>query len=137
MPRLSGVLETALYVEDLERARSFYERLFELPLLRSDRRMCAFDVSGGGVLLLFLQGASTNPVEMPGGVIPAHDGHGPVHIAFSIAAKDVAAWEKRLIDFEIEVEGRSTWPRGGLSLYFRDPDRHLLELATPGLWLGY
>ena len=26
MPRVSGVLETALYVDDLDRARSFYER---------------------------------------------------------------------------------------------------------------
>ena len=29
------------------------------------------------------------------------------------------------------------WPRGGESLYFRDPDGHLVELATPGLWANY
>jgi catechol 2,3-dioxygenase-like lactoylglutathione lyase family enzyme len=137
MPRLSGILETALYVDDLYRARSFYERLFELPILYSDRRMCAYDVSGRGILLLFHQGASTNPVEMPGGTIPPHDGRGPTHIAFSIAADELPAWDKRLADFEIEIEARTTWPRGGLSLYFRDPDQHLLELATPGLWPGY
>jgi catechol 2,3-dioxygenase-like lactoylglutathione lyase family enzyme len=137
MPRLTGVLETALYVDDLEQARSFYERLFELPVLYSDGRMCAYDVSGGGVLLLFQQGASTKAVEMPGGVIPAHDGHGPAHIAFSIAAADLPAWENRLAEFGIEIEARMTWPRGGRSLYFRDPDQHLLEVATPGLWPGY
>jgi len=27
--------------------------------------------------------------------------------------------------------------RGGHSIYFRDPDGHLLELATPGLWAIY
>jgi len=137
MPRLTGVLETVLYVDDLDQARSFYERLFELPVLYSDRRMCAYDVSGGGVLLLFQQGASTKAVEMPGGVIPPHDGRGPAHIAFSIAADGLPAWEKRLADFGIEIEARMTWPRGGRSVYFRDHDQHLLELATPGLWPGY
>ena len=137
MPRVSGVLETALYVDDLDRARSFYERTFELPLLYSDPRMCAYDVSGRGVLLLFLQGASTSAVKMPGGVIPPHDARGPAHIALSIAAEDLMAWEERLANFGIEIEARTTWPRGGVSLYFRDPDRHLLELATPGLWPGY
>jgi catechol-2,3-dioxygenase len=113
MPRLSGVLETALYVDDLDRARLFYEQLFELSVLHSDRRMCAYDVSGCGILLLFRQGASTSVVEMPGGVIPPHDGRGPAHIAFSITADDLAAWEKRLANFGVEIEVRATWPRGG------------------------
>jgi len=29
------------------------------------------------------------------------------------------------------------WSRGGESLYFRDPDDHLVELATPGIWATY
>jgi catechol 2,3-dioxygenase-like lactoylglutathione lyase family enzyme len=29
------------------------------------------------------------------------------------------------------------WPRGGRSVYFRDPDGHSVELATPGLWETY
>ena len=33
----------------------------------------------------------------------------------------------------IAIEGRTKWPRGGESIYFRDPDGHLVELATPGL----
>ena len=63
---------------------------------------------------------------MPGGTIPPHDGRGPAHIAFSIAADELSAWDKRLADLGIEIEARTTWPRGGLSLYFRDLDRHLL-----------
>jgi len=35
------------------------------------------------------------------------------------------------------VEGRVDWPAGGKSVYFRDPDGHMLELATPGLWRIY
>jgi catechol 2,3-dioxygenase-like lactoylglutathione lyase family enzyme len=58
-------------------------------------------------------------------------------MAFSIAAEDLAGWEARLEALGIPVEGRTKWPRGGVSLYFRDPEGHLLELATPGLWPGY
>jgi catechol 2,3-dioxygenase-like lactoylglutathione lyase family enzyme len=137
MPTLNGVLETVLYVDDLERARVFYKALFDLEVLHSDQRMCAFDVGGRGVLLLFPVGQSLRAIETPGGVIPPHDGRGPVHIAFSIAADDLTAWEGRLSDFGIAVEGQAKWPRGGVSIYFRDPDEHLLELATPGLWRGY
>jgi catechol 2,3-dioxygenase-like lactoylglutathione lyase family enzyme len=137
MPRLKGVLETALYVDDLGKACAFYEALFGLAVLYSDHRMRAYDVGGRGVLLLFQRGASLSTVQLPGGTIPPHDGAGPVHVAFSIAAEELAAWETRLRDADIEIEGRTKWPRGGISIYFRDPDRHLLELATPGLWQGY
>jgi catechol 2,3-dioxygenase-like lactoylglutathione lyase family enzyme len=58
-------------------------------------------------------------------------------VAFSIAADELPAWEARLGDFGIEIEGRTRWPHGGTNIYFRDPDGHLLELATPGLWPGH
>jgi catechol 2,3-dioxygenase-like lactoylglutathione lyase family enzyme len=137
MPALEGVLETVLYVDDFERARAFYEGLFALPIMYSDQRMCAYDVGGRSVLLLFRRGLSLHTIKMPGGVIPPHDGSGPHHVAFSIAADELPAWETRLRDFGIAIEGRTDWPRGGISIYFRDPDRHLLELATPGLWPGH
>ncbi|MEP7038442.1 MAG: glyoxalase, partial [Acidobacteriota bacterium] len=35
------------------------------------------------------------------------------------------------------IESKVKWERGGTSIYFRDPDKHLLELATPGLWTIY
>jgi catechol 2,3-dioxygenase-like lactoylglutathione lyase family enzyme len=60
-----------------------------------------------------------------------------VHRAFSIATNELADWEGRLTDAGVAIEGRTKWPRGGESVYFRDPDGHLLELATPGLWPGY
>lgn len=137
MPKLLGVLETALYVDDLARACAFYEDILGLPGIYRDQRLSAYDVGGRGVLLLFPRGKSLETVQMPGGTIPPHDGDGPVHIAFSIAADALAAWEMRLRDAGIAIEGRTKWPRGGESIYFRDPDRHLLELATPGLWPGY
>ncbi len=137
MTSLLGVLETVLYVDAFERACPFYERVLGLDSMYRDTRLCAYDVGSRGVLLLFLRGHSLETVKLPGGTIPPHDGHGPVHIAFSIAADQLEAWETRLTDAGVAVEGRTQWPRGGVSIYFRDPDGHLLELATPGLWPGY
>ena len=136
-PRLTGVIETALYVDDLARAARFYEDVLGLPALTSDKRFRAYDVGGRSVLLLFQRGATLETVRLPGGTIPPHDGHGPLHVAFAVPAEDLAAWTRRLEERGIAIEGRTIWPRGGESLYLRDPDCHLLEFATPGLWAIY
>jgi catechol 2,3-dioxygenase-like lactoylglutathione lyase family enzyme len=137
MPKLDRVLETVLYVEDLERAATFYSDVLQLACIHADHRMRAYDVGGNGVLLLFPQGQSLQPIETPGGSIPPHDGQGPMHVAFSISADELGDWQHHLADKGIALEGRTQWPRGGISVYFRDPDGHLLEIATPGLWRGY
>jgi catechol 2,3-dioxygenase-like lactoylglutathione lyase family enzyme len=134
---IDGVIETALYVDDLARARAFYAGPLGLKALYEDQRMCAFAAGPRSVLLLFPRGGSLQTVVMPGGTIPPHDGSGPLHIALAIAADQLAGWEAHLQAHGIAVEGRTTWRRGGRSIYFRDPDGHLLELATPGLWAVY
>ena len=137
MPQLDAVLETALYVDDLDRAARFYSDVLELKPLYQDNRLIAFSVGGRNVLLLFPRGGSLETVHMPGGTIPPHDGSGPLHVAFAIAKDELPKWEERLAAKNIPIEGRTTWKRGGESIYFRDPDGHLLELATPGLWAIY
>ncbi len=137
MLKLGRVLETAVYVDDLERAAAFYEQVLDLKVLSRDSRFRAYDVGGINVLLLFLRGATLETVHLPGGTIPPHDGHGPLHVAFAVMAGDLPEWERRLGEHGIAIEGRTDWPRGGRSIYFRDPDDHLLELATPGLWTIY
>jgi catechol 2,3-dioxygenase-like lactoylglutathione lyase family enzyme len=137
MPALNGVLETALYVDDLNRARRFYEDVLGLKATFADQRLCAFEVARASILLLFPRGKTLETVVMPGGTIPPHDGHGPLHICFAIAAEELGAWEAQLARHGIAIEGRMRWKRGGESLYFRDPDGHLLELMTPGNWPNY
>jgi catechol 2,3-dioxygenase-like lactoylglutathione lyase family enzyme len=137
MPKLDHVLETALYVDDLDRAHRFYAEVLTLAPLYRDGRMCAFAAGGRSVLLLFLRGSSLETVTMPGGTIPPHDGHGPLHIAFAVGKEELPHWEEQLSRHHIAIEGRTDWPRGGRSVYFRDPDGHLLEFATPGLWAVY
>jgi len=137
VPKLARVLETALYVEDLETAARFYEGVLELPVLSSDTRFRAYDVGGDSVLLLFRKGATSETVHLPGGTIPPHDGEGRLHVAFAIAADELRGWEARLGQHHVAIEGRTRWPRGGESIYVRDPDQHLVEFATPGIWQIY
>jgi len=137
MPKLDRVIETCLYVDDLGRTARFYEETLGLKVLTHDERFRAYDVGGQSVLLLFRRGATLKTVHMPGGTIPPHDGRGPLHVAFAVTAETLREWEERLRDQDVAIEGRTDWSRGGHSIYFRDPDGHLLELATPGLWATY
>jgi len=124
-------------VEDLERSLRFYQSLFGFPVFFSDARMAALGVAGAQVLLLFKKGASASPLRTPGGIIPPNDGDGQLHLAFSVAGSELESWEQWLERSGVPVESRVSWERGGRSLYFRDPDQHLIELVTPGTWPIY
>lgn len=138
MPPILRILETALYVDDLERALAFYRDVMGLTVLAPGPRLMAMDAGQGTVLLLFKRGESANGVRLPdGGWIAPHDGSGPVHFAFAITMAELPAWEAHLAAHDIAIESRLDWERGGKSLYFRDPDGHSVELATPGTWLVY
>jgi len=138
MPTINGLLETALYVDNLDRSADFYRRLFGLEtILETAGRLHAMSVAGRQVLLLFRTGASDQPNPVPGGTAPAHDGRGRLHLAFAISAGEVDAWRRRLVEAGVEIESTVVSPRGGTSLYFRDPDGHLVELASPGIWPIY
>jgi catechol 2,3-dioxygenase-like lactoylglutathione lyase family enzyme len=137
MPTVHGILETALYVADVQKSAAFYRRVFGFqPLLESDR-LIALDVAGRSVLLLFKGGATEQPFTTPGGIIPGHSGTGTTHFAFAIAADDVEPWKRQLEAAGVPLESVVTWPGGAVSLYFRDPDQHLAELITPGFWRTY
>jgi catechol 2,3-dioxygenase-like lactoylglutathione lyase family enzyme len=132
------LLETALYLDDVGLEARFYQDLFGFRLLsgsaQRDAVFAALEVPGRGVLLLFKKGANTQPVDTGGGVIPSHGGKGRLHLAFAISADSYESWKTTLGARNITVESEVRWPRGGRSLYFRDPEDNLIELATPGLW---
>ena len=75
------------------------------------------------VLLLFKKGATEDT-----------NATGPIHVAFGISRSELPAWEAWLSQQGITIELRKTWKYGGEALYFRDPDGHLLEVVTPGVW---
>jgi len=137
MPRITGLLETALYVDDMDRAVAFYETVLGLKVMSRSDRLTAFDAGRQGVLLIFTRGATREDVSVPGGTIPGHDGSGPLHMAFAIPEDSLDAWRRRLAVCGVPIHSEMAWEQGGRSLYFHDPDGHVIELATPGLWPTY
>jgi catechol-2,3-dioxygenase len=134
MPHVNGILETSLYVESAARSAEFYRRVFGFELinattsdtLNDDTRLCAMRAGDRSVLLLFKKGGT-----------PDTDATGAIHIAFGIARSDLRPWEDWLAHLGIPIESRKQWNYGGEAIYFRDPDGHLLEVVTPGVWEIY
>jgi catechol 2,3-dioxygenase-like lactoylglutathione lyase family enzyme len=133
-PAVNGILETSIYVESPARAVEFYRRVFGFePMDASQKegitdqtRLVPMRAGDRSVLLLFKKGATRDT-----------DATGSIHIAFAIGRSDLSAWEKWLGQQGISIESRKTWNHGGEALYFRDPDGHLLEVVTPGVWSIY
>jgi catechol 2,3-dioxygenase-like lactoylglutathione lyase family enzyme len=135
--RVTHILEASLYVLDLDISRKFYSEIFYFDEMLRDNRMCALGVPGRQVLLLFRIDGSTVPSSTPYGNIPEHNAIGRQHMCFAIRTEDVAFWERRLDQYAIAIESKLKWPKGAVSIYFRDPDGHSIELSTPRLWPNY
>ena len=133
-PQVNGILETSLYVERPTRSVEFYRRVFGFELIDVDQeegitdetRLCPMRAGDRSVLLLFKKGAT-----------PDTNASGAIHVAFGISRSELPAWEAWLLRQGIAIELRKTWKYGGEALYFRDPDNHLLEVVTPGVWSIY
>jgi catechol 2,3-dioxygenase-like lactoylglutathione lyase family enzyme len=129
MPSIDRVLETVLYVDDLEAAERFYGRLLGLELDSRNDGLFVFFKCGNGMLLLFEPKAAST-----GRNVPAHGARGPGHVCFAVAEQALDGWRERLEAAGVAIEQEVSWPRGGRSFYLRDPAGNSLELATPRIW---
>ncbi|MEE2908404.1 MAG: VOC family protein [Planctomycetota bacterium] len=132
-----GVIETSIYVDDMDRSIAFYRDVLDFRCADEEpgRRLTAMWAGPRQVLLICLRGGSVKPIEIRGGLIPAHDGRGPLHVAFGVPEESREVWRNRLAELEVSLTGEVDWSSGGWSLYFEDPDGHVLELKSSD-WSG-
>lgn len=158
LPQISHILETILYVKDLEKSKHFYQSIFNAqtttPNPTSDRGV-SFSI-GNTTLLCFVLGKTTTDLvedpSKPEYLIPKHGPSGQLldvllneetnllhqHFCFAVERVDeVRQWEQHLIDNEVPIIGKKKWERGGYSVYFSDPDGHIGEIASRGIWPHY
>jgi catechol 2,3-dioxygenase-like lactoylglutathione lyase family enzyme len=130
MTSIVNLVETGVYADDLDHAELFYREVLGLELIgREPGRHVFFRVGRDDVLLVF------NPEStLKGEHLPPHGARGPGHFALGIPADALDSWRGRLASHGVTIEQETDWPRGGHSLYFRDPAGNLVELLTPGLW---
>src|SRR5262245_24532071 len=130
----AGVLETVLYAEDLAAAEAFYRGVLGLEPFASVAGRHLFYRCGGQVLLIFNPQATRVP-PAPGALpVPPHGATGPGHLCFRATSAEIDAWAARLATKGIAIEADFEWPRGGRSIYFRDPAGNCLEIAEPRIW---
>ena len=132
---LARVLETALYADDLTAADHFYGTVLGLERIAHVEGRHVFFRCGAGVVLIFDRRSTANvPTSVNGAQVPLHGADGAGHVALAVAAADLPAWRAYLEAKGIAIESEVTWPRGGRSLYVRDPAGNSVELASPLIW---
>ena len=132
---ITGVLETCLYARDLDAAARFYAEVLELREIARAEGRHVFFRCGGGVLLLFNPDVTgTTPGAVGGVPVPAHGAAGPGHVALAVPEDALPAWRERLVAHGVAIEAEIAWPRGGRSLYVRDPAGNSVELAPGAIW---
>ncbi len=128
--QVRAVLETCLYVDNLEAAEQFYRDVLGLVLVSRQSGRHAFFRCGRQMVLLF----NAAETEKRGESLPPHGARGPGHVAFAVSLSELEAWRLHLQARKISIEAEIDWPNGGKSIYFRDSAGNSLELGTPQIW---
>jgi catechol 2,3-dioxygenase-like lactoylglutathione lyase family enzyme len=133
--QIDGVLETCLYADALDAAEEFYAGVLGLTVVAREARRHVFLRCGSGMLLVFDPArTATAPGEVSGTAVPAHGARGAGHVCFRVGAAELGAWRDRLTRAGVAIEAEIAWPRGGSSLYVRDPAGNSVELAPASIW---
>ena len=127
--KVLSVVETVIYVDDLDAAEDFYQRVLGLNVIaKKQDRHVFFQVGDSNVLLAFNPNTTRFEKDTP------HGAAGPGHFALGIEKQTLDEWRKHLETQSVVIESVVEWPAGGKSIYFRDPAGNSVELVTPGVW---
>lgn len=129
-----AILETALYVADLDAAEIFYRDMISLQFISKVDGRHAFFRCGEAVLLLFNADATRLPPGNPAMPVPPHGAVGEGHVCFRATADELDVWQALFDDKGIEIEADFRWPSGGRSIYVRDPSGNSVEFAEAKIW---
>ncbi|HEX8101553.1 MAG TPA: VOC family protein [Solirubrobacteraceae bacterium] len=131
MPASLRIYETVIYASDVGATAAFYRDVLELkPIGTPPGFMAGFRLGDESVLLIFDPARSA----VAGRDVPAHGTRGAGHLAFAVAPGSLEEWRTRLRVHSVEIEREVEWPRGGRSLYFRDPADTSVELVEGEIW---
>ncbi|SFA96381.1 Catechol 2,3-dioxygenase [Rhizobium sp. NFR07] len=131
---IDGILETAVYADDIDAAEAFYGRLLGLEkVLRAGDRHVFFRC-GPGILLIFNPAETVKPPSGDALPVPPHGSTGPGHVCFRMDGEAIDRTVEKLNKAGIAIESDFRWPNGARSIYFRDPAGNSLECAEPKLW---
>lgn len=131
---IEGILETALYADDLDAAEAFYGGVLGLEKIQRNGDRHVFFRCGPGVLLIFNAAATENAGPASRFPVPAHGARGPGHTCFRVRGAQLDAMAAKLKAAGIGIEADFRWPNGARSIYFRDPAGNSLECAEPAIW---
>jgi len=127
--RIQAIIETAIYVDDLDETEAFYRTILGLDVIaKKPGRDVFFQVGSNCVLRAFIADTTLKEGNTP------HGTKGPGHFALGIKAEALDQWRQKLEENAVAIEDEIVWPKGGKSIYFRDPSGNLVELVTPGVW---
>jgi catechol 2,3-dioxygenase-like lactoylglutathione lyase family enzyme len=127
-----GVLEAAVYVDDLDAAERFYAGVVGLTVITRKDPRHVFFACGESVVLAFVAEETLTPGD--GIPVPLHGAKGPGHICFNVPGDEMDGWAAHLLAKGIEIEADFHWPNGARSVYVRDPAGNSVEFAEPKLW---
>lgn len=133
-PPIGGLLEAAIYADDLDAARAFYGDLLGLEVVAEKADAHVFFRCGATILLVFRPSVTRKKVPEEPLPVPPHGAEGAGHVCFSAEAAVLDRWTERLGAAGIEIKADFPWPNGARSIYVRDPAGNSVEFAEPALW---